>query len=181
VVASQLAFDASDHTALIQARTNLAVLHSRAGRIQQAEEQFVMVGASFAELDDHGSPTRLRVDYLHGMNLLALGRLGEAAQTLGAAHRGSVAALGADNPHTLEVQMGLAKLHLARARPAEAVPLLQFAHAAYLRQLGKDSHFTMEARETLDIALCAVASAERGPADAAACGATAARDDHPDA
>lgn len=181
VVASQLAFDASDHTALIQARTNLAVLHSRAGRIQQAEEQFVMVGASFAELDDHGSPTRLRVDYLHGMNLLALGRLEEAAQTLGAAHRGSVAAMGADNPHTLEVQMGLAKLHLARARPAEAVPLLQFAHAAYLRQLGKDSHFTMEARETLDVALCAVARAERGAADAAACGAMAARDAHPDA
>lgn len=182
VVASQLAFDASDHTALIQARTNLAVLHSRAGRIQQAEEQFAMVSASFAELDDHGSPTRLRVDYLHGMNLLALGRLEQAAQTLGAAHRGSVVALGADNPHTLEVQMGLAKLHLARSKPAEAVPLLQFAHAAYLRQLGRESHFTMEARQALDEALCAVArdtaGANAGEA-AAACDVEAARDARP--
>ena len=184
VVASQLAFDPNDHTSLIQARTNLAVLHSRAGRIEQAEEQFTMVHASFAELDDHGSPTRLRVDYLHGMNLLALGRLEDAARTLGAAHRGSVAALGADNPHTLEVQMGLAKLHLARSRPAEAVPLLRFAHAAYLRQLGKDSHFTMEAREALDDALCATARGEPGAMSAeaaAACSADAARDARPNA
>jgi non-specific serine/threonine protein kinase len=156
VVESQLAFDAKDHTALIKARTNLAVLHSRAGRIDQAEAQFVKVHGNFIALGDRDSPTRLRVDYLHGMNLMALRRYDQASQTLETAHRGSVAALGAENPHTLEVQMGLAKLHVLRSRPAEAVPLLRHAYAAYERQLGKDSHFTIESREALDAALCAL-------------------------
>ncbi len=172
VVESQLAFDANDHTALIKARTNLAVLHSRAGRIDQAEAQFVKVHESFIALDDRDSPTRLRVDYLHGMNLVALRRYDQASQTLETAYRGSVAALGAENPHTLEVQMGLAKLHMLRSRPAEAVPLLRHAHAAYERQLGKDSHFTIESREALDAALCALGRDPSGalPSDArAAC------------
>lgn len=155
VVASQLALDANDHTALIKARANLAVLHSRAGRAGRAEEQFVKVDEDFAALGDRDSPTRLRFQYLHGMNLLALQRHDEAARVLGAAHRGSVAALGADNPHTLEVQMGLARLHVLRGRPADAVPLLQHAYDAYARQLGTDSHFTVEARRALDTARCA--------------------------
>ena len=89
------------------------------------------------------------------MNLLALKRYDEAAQALGAAHRGSVAALGADNPHTLEIEMGLAQLLTAQGRPADALPLLRHARAEYAKQLGKDSHFTAEARQALEAALCA--------------------------
>jgi non-specific serine/threonine protein kinase len=155
VVTSQLAVDAADHTALIKARTNLAVLHSRAGRIDRAEEQFAKIEESFAASGDEGSPTRLRVSYLHGMNLLALKRYDSADGALQTAHRGSVAALGADNPHTLEIQMGLARLHIQRGSPNQAIPLLQHAYDAYVRQLGKDSHFTLEARRELDAALCA--------------------------
>lgn len=156
VVATQLALAPRDHNALIKARANLAVLHSRAGRVLQAEEQFEKIEADFTALGDRDSPTRLRFHYLHGMNLLALGRHAEAAAALEAAHRGSVAALGADNPHTLEVEMGLAELHIARAQPARAVPLLQHAHAAYARQLGEDNHYTVEARRALEAASCAV-------------------------
>lgn len=166
VVATQLALDPKDYTALIKARANLAVLHSRAGRITRAEEQFGKIEADFAALGDRDSPTRLRFHYLHGMNLLALGRLDEAAAALDAAYRGSVAALGADNPHTLEVEMGLARLHVARAQPALAVPLLRHAHAAYAQQLGKDSHFTIEARRALDAAICASRSLATGVAGA---------------
>lgn len=155
VVAAQLALDPGDHNALIKARANLAVLHSRAGRAERAEEQFAKVDEDFAALGDHDSPTRLRFQYLHGMNLLSLRRYDEAAHVLGAAHRGSIAALGDDNPHTLEVQMGLARLHVERGSPAQAVPLLQHAHDAYARQLGPDSHFTQEARRALDVAHCA--------------------------
>ncbi|HJW45738.1 MAG TPA: tetratricopeptide repeat protein, partial [Lysobacter sp.] len=106
-------------------------------------------------LGDQGSPTRLRFSYLHGMNLLELARFDEATKTLGAAHRGSVAALGAENPHTLEVEMGLARLHASRAHHAQAVPLLQHAYSAYARQFGEDSHYTRDARRALDAALCA--------------------------
>lgn len=163
VVASQLALDASDHNALIKARANVAVLHSRAGRSAQAEEQFAKIDEAFAALGDRDSPTRLRFQYLHGMNLLALERYDEAEQVLGAAYRGSVAALGADNPHTLEAEMGLARLHVMRARHAQAVPLLQHAYTTYARLLGKDSHFTLEARRALDTAQCA--SGRRAAAD----------------
>ncbi|HEY0502187.1 MAG TPA: winged helix-turn-helix domain-containing protein [Lysobacter sp.] len=162
VVAAQLAFDPDDRNALVKARANLAVLHSRAGRLERAEEQFVRIEEDFAALGDRDSPTRLRFRYLHGMNLLALGRYGEAAQALGAAHRGSVAALGADNPHTLEVQMGLARLQVLRDRPADAVPLLRHAHEAYAKQLGKDSHFTLEAGRALEAALCAAGQGAPG-------------------
>ncbi len=155
-IAAQLAVDARDHTALIKARANLAVLHSRAGRAAQAEEQFAAIEGSFAALGDDDSPTRLRFQYLHGMNLLALGRHDDAARTLRAAHGGSVAALGADNPHTLEVEMGLANLLAQQGRHAEALPLLEHAHAAYARQLGQDSHYTLEARRALDAARCAL-------------------------
>lgn len=155
VVATQLALDPRDHTALIKARANLAVLHSRAGRIAHAEDQFAKTEENFAALGDRDSPTRLRFHYLHGMNLLALERYDEAAQALGAAHRGSVAALGADNPHTLEIEMGVAQLLTAQGHPAKALPLLRHAHAEYARQLGKDSHFTAEARQALEAALCA--------------------------
>lgn len=170
VVAAQLAYDASDRNALIKARANLAVLHSRAGRAARAEEQFAKIEEDFVALGDTDSPTRLRFHYLHGMNLLALQRHDEAAKALGAAHRGSIAALGADNPHTLEVQMGLARLYLQRDRPADAVPLLRHAHSAYARQLGQDSHFTREARSALDTALCALArdaAGETGSGDTA--------------
>ncbi|HET8819437.1 MAG TPA: tetratricopeptide repeat protein, partial [Xanthomonadaceae bacterium] len=152
VVASQLVLDAGDHTALIKARANVAVLHSRAGRSAQAEEQFTKIDEAFAALGDRDSPTRLRFQYLHGMNLLALERHDEAARVLGAAYRGSVAALGADNPHTLEAEMGMARLHVARGRPAQAVPLLQHAHATYARLLGEDSHFTLAAGRALEAA-----------------------------
>ncbi|WP_057657613.1 protein kinase domain-containing protein [Pseudoxanthomonas dokdonensis] len=168
VVDSQLAFDPDDHAALIKARSNLAVLHSRAGRIDKAEAQFVKVDESFTALDDQDSPMRLRVDYLHGMNLLALGRYDQAAHRLQAAYQGSVAALGADNPHTLEVQMGLAKLHVLRSQVAAAVPLLRHAYTAYKRQLGEDSHFTMEAREALDAARCELARDKAANRDEAA-------------
>lgn len=154
-IAAQLAFDASDRNALIKARANLAVLHSRDGRFAQAEEQFEKIEKEFSALGDHDSPTRLRFSYLHGMNLLELVRYDEAAQSLGAAYRGSVAALGADNPHTLEVQMGLARLHALRAHYAQAVPLLQHAYTAYARQFGEDSHYTRDARDALQAALCA--------------------------
>lgn len=165
-IAAQLAFDANDRNALIKARANLAVLHSRDGRFAQAEEQFEEIEKEFRALGDHDSPTRLRFSYLHGMNLLELARYDEAEQTLGAAHRGSIAALGADNPHTLEVQMGMARLHALRAHPAQAVPLLQHAYAAYARQFGEDSHYTLDARHALQSALCATngrrASGEAG-------------------
>ncbi|HBK45373.1 MAG TPA: hypothetical protein DDZ67_02835 [Xanthomonadaceae bacterium] len=164
VIATQLAFDAGDRNALAKARTNLAVLHSRAGRFAEAEEQFARAEEDLVALGDHDSPTRLRFSYLHGMNLLALSRLDEAAHVLGSAHRGSVAALGADNPHTLEVQMGLARLHAARARPSEAVPLLQHAYAAYARQFGEDNHYTLDARRALDAALCATQPSAPGSA-----------------
>jgi non-specific serine/threonine protein kinase len=172
-IASQLAFNAGDRNALIKVRANLAVLHSRDGRFAQAEEQFEEIEKEFRALGDHASPTRLRFSYLHGMNLLELARYDEAAETLDAAHRGSVAALGADNPHTLEVQMGLARLHVLRARPAQAVPLLQHAHAAYARQFGQDSHYTLEARNALQSALCAMsgrgASGTAGDGTSSAC------------
>lgn len=163
VVASQLAFDPNDRNALLKARANLAVLHSRAGRLDRAEEQFVKVEETFAALGEGHSPTRLRFQYLHGMNLLALGRHEEAARALEAAHRGSIAALGADNPHTLEVQMGLARLQVLRNRPDQAVPLLRHAVAAYTRQLGSDSHFTVEANRALEAALCASRVDEGAP------------------
>ena len=51
--------------------------------------------------------------------------------------------------------MGLAKLHALRAQPAQAVPLLQHAYAAYARQFGEDSHYTVDARNALQSALCA--------------------------
>ena len=155
VVASQLALDASDHNALIKARANVAVLHSRAGRAAQAEEQFAKIDEAFAALGDRDSPTRLRFQYLHGMNLLALERYDEAERVLDAAYRGSVAALGADNPHTLEAEMGMARLYILRDRHAQAVPLLQHAYATYSRLLGDDSHFTVAARRALDAARCA--------------------------
>ncbi|HEU4814308.1 MAG TPA: winged helix-turn-helix domain-containing protein [Xanthomonadaceae bacterium] len=167
VVASQLALDASDHNALIKARANLAVLHSRAGRSERAEEQFAKINEDFAALGDKDSPTRLRFQYLHGMNLLALERYDDAERVLGAAYRGSVAALGADNPHTLEAEMGMARLHIARARHAQAVPLLQHAYTTYARLLGMDSHFTVEARRALDSARCA--SDHPGTAESSAC------------
>lgn len=155
VVFAQLAFDEKDHTALLKARANLAVLHSRAGRAAMAEEQFAKVDEAFEALGDDSSPTWLRFTYLHGMNLLALRRYDAAARALAAAHRGSIAALGADNPHTLEVAMGLAALHVRRGQPAEAVPLLRHAQSAYAQQLGTDSHFTREADRALEAALCA--------------------------
>jgi hypothetical protein len=160
-VSAQLAFDEADHTALVKVRANLAVLHSRAGRAAQAERQFEELADAFAALGDTDSPTRTRILYLHGMNLLVLGRSSEAEQALAAAHRGSTATLGADNPHTLEIQVGLARLHMSGARYAEAVPLLRQAHAAYARQLGEDNHYTLDARQRLDAALCA-ADAEAG-------------------
>ena len=168
VVATQLALDPKDHTALIKARANLAVLHSRAGRIAHAEDQFAKIEENFLALGDRDSPTRLRFHYLHGMNLLALKRYDEAAQALGAAHRGSIAALGADNPHTLEIEMGLAQLLTAQGRPADALPLLRHARAEYAKQLGKDSHFTAEARQALEAALCAAGqpgARDDGPGD----------------
>ncbi|WP_162247654.1 winged helix-turn-helix domain-containing protein [Lysobacter sp. Root494] len=164
VIATQLALDPADRNALIKARANLAVLHSRAGRFAQAEEQFMRIEQEFAALGDHDSPTRLRFSYLHGMNLLELARYDEATRTLDAAHRGSVASLGADNPHTLEVEMGLARLHVLRGQPAQAVPLLQHAYATYARQLGKDNHYTVDARRALDKALCAGTTASPTPA-----------------
>ncbi len=172
VIAQQLALAPGDHNALIKARANLAVLHSRAGRAAQAEAQFIRIDDSFATLGDRDSPTRLRFQFLHGMNLLALGRLDDAERVLDIAHRGSVAALGTDNPHTLEVQVGLARLHLRRAQPAKAIPLLQHAHAAYARQLGHDNHFTLDARRALDDALCASRSSAAPPGARAsgACG-----------
>lgn len=172
VIAQQLALDPDDHNALIKARANLAVLHSRAGRASQAEAQFMRIDESFATLGDNGSPTRLRFQFLHGMNLLTLGRLDDAERVLGTAHRGSVAALGADNPHTLEVQVGLARLHLQRGQPDKAVPLLQHAHAAYTRQLGHDNHFTLDAKRALDEAVCASrqATPTAGAEAARACG-----------
>jgi eukaryotic-like serine/threonine-protein kinase len=171
-IAAQLALDAGDRNALIKARANLAVLHSRDGRFAQAEEQFQEIEKDFGALADQGSPTRLRFSYLHGMNLLELARFDAAAKTLGAAHHGSVAALGADNPHTLEVEMGLARLHALRAHHAQAVPLLQHAHAAYARQFGEDSHYTRDARRALDAALCAANG--RGVGDTTREGATSA-------
>ena len=154
-IASQLALDASDRNAVIKARANLAVLHSRDGRFAQAEEQFDEIEKDFRVLGDHDSPTRLRFSYLHGMNLVELARYEEAAQALSAAYRGSVAALGPDNPHTLEVQMGLARLHALRAQHAQAVPLLQHAYSAYARQFGEESHYTRDARNALRAAMCA--------------------------
>lgn len=169
-VSAQLAFDDQDHNALVKVRANLAVLHSRAGRAAQAERQFEELAEAFAALGDTGSPTRLRILYLHGMNLLALGRLDEAGRSLAEAHRGSAATLGADNPHTLEIQVGLAQLHMVAGSHAEAVPLLREAHAAYVQQLGEDNHYTLAARQQLEAALCAVG----GPAgaDARPCEAT---------
>ncbi len=166
-IASQLALNADDRNALVKARANLAVLHSRDGRFAQAEEQFVEIEKDFRALGDQDSPTRLRFSYLHGMNLLELARYAEAAQTLGAAYRGSVAALGADNPHTLEIQMGLARLHVMRAHHAQAVPLLQHAYAAYARQFGEDSHYTLDARNALQAALCGANSGKAGQGPAA--------------
>jgi len=162
-VTAQLALDAGDHTALVKARANLAVLHSRAGRAGLAEEQFAELDKAFAALGDDDSPTRLRTLFLHGMNLLALDRHDEAAQALEAAHRGSAAALGPHNPHTLEVQMGLARLHLRRSRPGDAIPLLREAHAAYARQLGEENHYTLEAGRELDAALCALSGNAPAP------------------
>lgn len=167
-VSAQLAFDDEDHNALVKVRANLAVLHSRAGRAAQAERQFEELTEAFAALGDTGSPTRLRIVYLHGMNLLVLGRLDDAGRALAEAHRGSADTLGADNPHTLEIQVGLAQLHMAAARYAEAVPLLRRAHAAYAQQLGEDSHYALEAREQLEAALCA-AGLHAGSATAAVC------------
>lgn len=154
VVAAQLEVDPSDRNALIKARTNLAVLHSRAGRFTRAEEQFVRIGEDFDALGDHDSPTWLRASYLHGMNLLALARHDEAGALLEKVHRGSVRALGADNPHTLEVQLGLAQLHMQRAQADQAMPLLRHAYAAYARQFGEDNHYTVAARTALDAAGC---------------------------
>lgn len=167
-VSAQLAFDDEDHTAVVKVRTNLAVLHSRAGRAAQAERQFSELAAAFAAQGDTASPTRLRILYLHGMNLLALGRHYDAGRALAEAHRGSAAALGADNPHTLEIQVGLGQLHMAAGRHAEAVPLLRQAHAAYARRLGADNHYTLDARQHLEAALCA-ADADAGATTAATC------------
>lgn len=154
-IASQLDLDAGDLNALVKARTNLAVLHSRAGRFEEAEQQFVRNAQAFNALGDHQSPTWLRATYLHGMNLLALSRKEEAAQLLDSVLGGSIAALGADNPHTLEVQMGLAQSHMLQARPADAVPLLEHAYASYRRQFGEDNHYTAAARKALQAARCA--------------------------
>ena len=153
-VASQLRVDAGDRNELIKTRTNLAVLHSRAGRFDQAETQFQRVAADFALLGDESSPTWFRGAYLHGMNLLALARHEQAAALLAAAYRGSVAAMGSDNPHTLEVEMGMAELLVRTGRHAEAVPLLQHAKAAYASQLGENSHYTVAAGKALDAARC---------------------------
>lgn len=153
-VAVQAAFDPDDDTALAKARANLAVLHSRAGRPDQAELQFEQLAQAFAAQGDDASPTRLRVLYLHGMNLLALGRLDEAAGELTLAHQGAALVLGVDNPHTLEVAMGLAQLHLRRREPARAAALLREAHAAYARKLGPENHYTLDARRQLEQATC---------------------------
>lgn len=172
VIATQLALDPGDRNALIKARANLAVLHSRAGRFAQAEEQFTRIEEQFTLLGDQDSPTRLRFSYLHGMNLLELARYDEAARIMTAAYRGSIASLGADNPHTLEVEMGLARLHRLRGQPGQAVPLLQHAYAMYARQLGEDNHYTVDARRALDAALCASRSHAAGtmsPAATPAC------------
>lgn len=162
VIAQQLRVDANDHNALIKARANLAVLHSRAGRAPLAEEQFTRIEESLAALGDRASPTWVRFRYLHGMNLLALDRLDAAETALNEAYRGSVAALGIDNPHTLEVQMGLAQLDMRRRRPMAAIPRLQQALSAYTRQLGADSHFAAEARQSLAAAQCAAATGAAG-------------------
>lgn len=161
-IAAQLRVDPQDHIARIKARTNLAVLHSRAGRFEQAERQFDRIAQEFATLEDRGSPTWLRASYLHGMNLLALGRHEEAGRLLDEVFAGSIRALGADNPHTLEVQVGLARSHLAQARPSDAVPLLEHAYGAYRRQLGEDNHYTRAAGEDLRAARCA-AGQDSGP------------------
>jgi len=164
-IAAQLRFDADDHNALVKARTNLAVLHSRAGRFEEAEHQFARIALEFDALDDHESPTWLRATYLHGMNLLALGRHQEATRLLVHVLGGSIAAMGADNPHTLEVQMGLARSHMLQARPADAVPLLEHAYDAYRRQFGEDNHYTLAAAQALSAARCAA-----DPDIAATCG-----------
>lgn len=161
-IAAQLQVDPNARNELIKTRTNLAVLHSRAGRFEQAEAQFSRIEADFAALGDGSSPTWLRATYLHGMNLVALARYEQAAVLLDAVYRGSVAALGAENPHALEVEMGLAELFMRRGRPAEALPLLQHAHSSYARQFGDNNHYTRGAREALAAARCAAGMAGPG-------------------
>lgn len=156
VIASQLRVDANDRNELIKARTNLAVLHSRAGRFNKAETQFSQIAADFSLLGDDSSPTWLRASYLHGMNLVALARYEQAATVLDTVYHGSLAAMGPENPHTLEVEVGMAELFLRSGRHAEALPLLQHAHSAYVRQFGENSHYTIGARKALETARCVV-------------------------
>ncbi len=165
-IAAQLRVNPNDRNELMKTRTNLAVLHSRAGRFQQAEAQFSRIREDFAALGDSSSSTWLRVSYLHGMNLVALARHEQAGKLLDSVYRGSVAVLGAENPHTLEVEVGLAELFTHSGRHDEALPLLRHAHSAYAQQFGEHNHYTMRVRKALEAARCA--SETKGAAPAAA-------------
>ena len=166
-IVAQLRVNPNDRNELIKTRTNLAVLHSRAGRFQQAEAQFSRLEKDFAALGDSSSPTWQRVSYLHGMNLVALAQHEQAGKLLDSVYRESVAALGAENPHTLEVEMGLAELFTRSGRHADALPLLQHAHTAYAQQFGEHNHYTVSARKALDAVRCTSGTKEVAPAAAA--------------
>ncbi|WP_051361899.1 protein kinase domain-containing protein [Solimonas soli] len=154
VIATQLEFDPHDGPALIKARANLAVVHSRAGRGEAAEVLFRQLQGDFAGRGPRNDPMRLRFDYLHGMNLLGLKRYDEAAALLDAALRGTAAALGADNPHTLEVMTGLGELYARTGRYQRAAETLRIAYLAYARQLGRDNFYTLATRRALGHARC---------------------------
>lgn len=154
VVETQLQVDPNDTPALIKARANLAVLHSRAGRAEAAEALFEQLQADFDRLGTRGTPIRLRADYLHGMNLLALERYEEASALLEATLHGTAAQLGEENPHTLEVLTGLGVLYTRTRQYERAVATLKKAYGAYAQQLGEDNFYTLAARRTLGHAQC---------------------------
>jgi non-specific serine/threonine protein kinase len=160
-LASQRQLDPSDHTALFKWLANLATLHSRMGRFEQARPLFAEGLETLRRDGGEASPTGARFKNLYGINLVLEHRDEEAEPLLREAYEAMIAHNSA-NLYAHETLGLLAVVYARTGRMQEALAASRTSYENYLRHAGADSHFTALAEGLLGAHECLAGEYDSG-------------------
>ncbi|MBM0106707.1 winged helix-turn-helix domain-containing protein [Steroidobacter sp. S1-65] len=160
-LASQRQLDPNDQTALFKWLANLATLHSRMGRFEQANPLFAEGLATLRRDGSEDSLTGARFKNLYAINLVLERRYEQAEPLLREAYETMVA----HNPANLYAHETLGLLAVVYARTGrlqEALAASRTSYENYLRDAGADSHFTALAEGLLGLHECEAGECDSG-------------------
>lgn len=156
-------FRPADHPDMLRVRLNRARCLSLAGRFAAADSEFRRVQAMQRKLMGPRTMTVAGATFAVGQNLLSMGALSAAADTLAAAHDILASIMGADHHATLGAERHLAYALLRAGRAAEGRRHLAHVLAADARNPGPPSQEAL----ALQVRMAAFEAARTGRPDPA--------------